>query len=471
MVFQNGANRSGVRCDPPNRPVAGRERKQMKVSVDEQSSVKKNLSIEIPQEDVVRELNSAYDSLKKTAKIKGFRPGKVPRSVLQGRFRKEVHADVASKLIQESFMEAIREKALKIVGNPQIDPPELQENAPYVYEAAVEVHPEIGDIDTAGLKLKKTRYSVSDEEMEAQLQMIRKNLAERKPIAEERPVQKDDFAVVDYEGLRDGKPFEETQKTENFILKIGVGIISPDFDDHLIGLKVGDETDFTVAFPEDHQNQNLAGAAVDFHVKLNEIREEILPDLDDDLARKVGSYETLEDLKGAVADNLRKGYEKRSEQELNEQIFQALIERTDFEVPDTLVQMELEGILDEAERAFSFRDMAFEDAGFTREGLAEKYRDTAEKQVRRHLILDQIIRQEELSVGDEELAKGLEEMAASTGQPVEVIKRFYKENKERLDMFKHTLLEKQAIRLIIGSSEIEEVEPQRETAGENDESE
>jgi trigger factor len=419
---------------------------------------------------VERELNAAYDTLKKTAKIKGFRPGKVPRNVLVRRFRKDVHADVASKLIQESFMEAIRENSLKIVGNPQIDPPELQENAPYVYEAAVEVHPEIGDIDTAGLKLKKTRYSVSDEEMEAQLQMIRKNLAERKPIAEERPVQKDDFAVVDYEGLRDGKPFEETQKTENFILKIGAGIISPDFDDHLIGLNVGDETDFTVAFPEDHQNQNLAGAAVDFHVKLNEIREEVLPELDDELARKVGSYETLDSLKEAVADNLRKGYEKRSEQELNEQIFQALIERTDFEVPDTLVQMELEGILDEAERAFSFRDMAFEDAGFTREGLAEKYRDTAEKQVRRHLILDQIIRQEELTVGDEELAGGLEEMAASTGQPVEVIKRFYKENKERLDMFKHTLLEKQAIRLIIGSSEIEEVEPQRETAGENGES-
>ncbi len=434
----------------------------MKVSVDEQSSVKKNLNIEIPNEDVVRELDAAYDHLKKTAKVKGFRPGKVPRTVLERRFRKDVHADVASKLIQSSFLEAVREKELKIVGNPEIDPPELKADAPYVYQAVVEVHPEIGNIEISGLKLKKTRYTASDEELEAQLQMIRKNLAERKAVTEDRPLEKDDFAVIDYEGTRDGKPFEETQKTENFILKVGAGTISPDFDENLVGLKAGDEKDFSMTFEEDHPNKNLAGVSVDFHVRLNEIREEILPELDDELARKVGPYETLDILKEAVSENLRKGYEKRSEQELNEQIFQGLIERTDFEVPDALVQMELEGILEEAERAFSFRDMAFEDAGFTREGLAEKYRETAEKQVRRHLILDQIIRQENLTVGDDELAKGLEEMSATTGQPVEVIQRFYKENKERMDMFKHTLLEKQAIRLIIESSELEEVEPQRE---------
>lgn len=434
----------------------------MKVSVDEQSAVKRSLNIEIPREDVVRELDAAYDSLKKTAKIKGFRPGKVPRNVLERRFRKDVHADVVSKLIQESFMEAVRENDLKIVGNPKIDPPELKADAPFIYEAQVEVHPEIGAIDTSGLQLKKTRYTVTDEEMEAQFQMLRKNLAERKPVTEDRPLQNDDFAVVDYEGLRDGKPFAETEKTENFILKMGAGIISPVFDENLVGMKPGEEKDFSVTFPDDHQNQNLAGVTVDFHVRLNEIREEILPDLDDELAKKVGPYETVEDLREAISENLRKGYEKRTEQELNEQIFQALIDRTDFEVPDAMVDMELEGILDEAERAFSFRDMGFEDAGFTREGLAEKYRDTAEKQVRRHLILDQIIRQEDLTVGDEDLAKGLEEMSASTGQPVEVIKRFYKENKERLDMFKHTLLEKQAIRLIVENSEVEEVEPQRE---------
>ncbi|MCG6892240.1 MAG: trigger factor [Desulfobacteraceae bacterium] len=441
----------------------------MKVSVDEQSSVKKNLNIEIPNEDVVRELDAAYDHLKKTAKVKGFRPGKVPRTVLERRFRKDVHADVASKLIQSSFLEAVREKELKIVGNPEIDPPELKADAPYAYQAVVEVHPEIGNIEISGLKLKKTRYTASDEEMEAQLQMIRKNLAERKAVTEDRPLGKDDFAVIDYEGTRNGKPFEETQKTENYILKVGAGTISPDFDENLVGLKTGDEKDFSVTFEEDHQNKNLAGVSVDFHVRLNEIREEILPELDDELARKVGPYETLDILKEAVSENLRKGYEKRSEQELNEQIFQGLIERTDFEVPDALVQMELEGILEEAERAFSFRDMAFEDAGFTREGLAEKYRETAEKQVRRHLILDQIIRQENLTVGDDELAKGLEEMSATTGQPVEVIQRFYKENKERMDMFKHTLLEKQAIRLIIGSSELEEVEPQREAPAQQQE--
>ena len=152
------------------------------------------------------------------------------------------------------------------------------------------------------------------------------------------------------------------------------------------------------------------------------------------------------------------------DQELNEQIFKDLIAKSDFEVPDAMVDMELEGIINEAERSFSYRNMTFEDVGLTRESIAEKYRDTALNQVKRHLILDRIAEQEHLSIADDELDAALNEMAANFNQPVEQIKEYYNQNKDKLEFFKHTLLEKKAINLIIDSSRIEDVEPEKDAA-------
>jgi trigger factor len=144
---------------------------------------------------------------------------------------------------------------------------------------------------------------------------------------------------------------------------------------------------------------------------------------------------------------------------MSEQIYQALIEKTDFEVPDTMVDYELESIVAETERSFAYRNTSLEDMGLTREGIAEKYRDTAVKQVRRHLVLDKIIQQEDLELSDEELDAGYTDMAAAFGQPPEELKNYYRQNKDKLEFFKHTLLEKKAVKLIIDSSKIEEIEP------------
>jgi trigger factor len=439
----------------------------MQVTIEEVNAVKKTLHIEIPEQEVARELESAYAKLKKTARVKGFRPGKVPTSVLKRMFKKDVHADVTSKLIQESFVDAIKQTDLKIVGSPQVDPPELNENAPYAYDATVEVNPEIADIDYKGLKLKRSNYAVSDDEIDAQLKMIQKRLATKETVAESRPVQEGDFVVIDYEGLKDGKPFAETQKTENFTQKIGEGAISKDLDKELIGLQPGETKEVRVVFPEDYFNQHLANQTIDFFVTLKEIREEKLPALDDTLAKKVGSYENLDDLKNKIRENLEKGYNKRIEQELNEQIFQSLFEKVQFEVPEAMVEYELEGILNEAERSFAYQNINMEDMGITREGLADRYRETALKQVRRHLILNKVVEQEKLEVSDDELETGFHEMAEALGQPAEDVRKYYRQNNDKLDMFKHTLLEKKGIKLIIDSSEIETVEPEK--ASEDDE--
>jgi trigger factor len=188
----------------------------MKVTVEDRSSVKKVMHIEIPEKDVARALDAAYKNLKKSAKVKGFRPGKTPRNVLERLYKKDVHADVIGDLIQTAYVDALKETELKVAGSPTVDPPELDATGPYKFDAEVEVHPEIADIDFKGLTLKKTNYAASEEEVETQIKMMQKNLAKRVPIDESRPAQEGDFVQVDYEGFKDGKPFEETQKNRKF---------------------------------------------------------------------------------------------------------------------------------------------------------------------------------------------------------------------------------------------------------------
>ena len=436
------------------------ERTVMQVSVENLSSVKKVLRIEIPEEDVSREIDKAYEELRKNAKIKGFRPGKAPRPVLERLYKKDVNADVSSRLIQESFGNAIREKQLNIVGQPDITTPEIRYREVYKYDATVEIAPELEDIDFKGLNLKKTLYRVGDHEVEGQLQMLRRNLIKHKPIAEIRPVREGDFVLIDYEGFKNGKPFEEIQKTENYTMKIGSAQIAKEIDENLAGMNPGETKEIAVTFPADHANKDLAGQTVLFRVALKEIREEEVPEIDDAFAKHFGKYETLDQLKEAVVKNLEEGYAKRAEQELREQVFSQLIERKDFEVPDSLVEYELQDIIAEAEQSFSYHNMKMEDLGITRESLAEKYRPLAVKQVKRHLILGKLISQEKLSVSEEETDNAIGEMAAAFQQPAEEVRKYYRENPEKLEYFRHTLLEKKAIRLIIDSSEIQEVSPE-----------
>lgn len=441
----------------------------MQVTVKDVSTVKKILSIEVPEKDVVQELDNAYKTLKKNAKIKGFRPGKAPRSVLERYYKQDVHNDVTSKLLQDSFIAALKETELSIVGQPQLDPPSLDEKGPYKYEATVEVKPELGALDFKGLKLQKNLYEVSDEEIDTQLKLLQKNLAKREPITEERPVQENDFVSIDYQGFKDGQPFVETQKTKNFTMKVGAGSISKEFDEQIIGMQPGASREIQVKFPEDYFNDKLANHEITFQTTLNEIREEKLPEIDDEFAKELGQYENLDAVKKAITDNLQQGYDKRVEHELNEQIFEALIAKTEFELPESMVEYELEGIVEEAERSFAYYNKSMEEAGLSKEKLSEQYRGTAEKQVRRHLILGQIVDQEKLTLADGELEKGFEEIAASVNQPAEQIRSYYQQNSDKLEIFKHTLLEKDAIKLIIENSTIENVEPQKEQSGQKQE--
>jgi trigger factor len=439
----------------------------MQVKIEDKSSVKKVLSFEIPKEKVAKELDKAYNELKKKADIKGFRKGKIPRKVLENRFSKDVHADVAPRLIQDSFIEAIQEHDLNIVGGPQMDPPDLDPEAAYVFDITVEVKPELENIDFKGISLEKNRYVVSDAEIDGQIHMIQKTMAKKQKVEEKRAVKETDFVLIDYQGFLNNEPYEQTPKIENYVYGIGRGALPKEFSEKLIGSIPVQDLEIEVAYPEDYPDENFKGKTILYKVSLKEIQEEILPDINDDLVKDLGRFETLEDVKDSIRDNLDKGNKQRIKHELSEQIFQHLLEKYTFEVPEAMIEGELNGIVSEAEQAYAANNTTLEQEGLSRDILFTQYRDVAEKQARRHLILDKIITQEKLDLTDEELEASLGEMAKGMNASVDAIKNFFKMDPKQLEYYKHTQLEKKAIDLILENSEVTEKDPDIDSHGDD----
>lgn len=435
----------------------------MKLNIEDKSTVKKVLHIEIPKEDVGKALNKAYNELKNTATIKGFRKGKIPRKVLVGRFAKEVHSDVAPRLIQDAFSEAMDEHKFNIVGGPQLDPPELDPDNDYVFDITIEVRPEIEDIDIKGIPLKKTRYEASQEEVDAQIHMIRKTMATKKKVEEERAVSEKDFVLIDYQGFVDGQPLDEAPLIENYVMAIGSKSVPDEFSEKLQGVIPEKEIEVDVVYAEDASQEGLAGKTVTYKIKLKEIQEEVLPPEDDALVENLGQYKDLEELKAAIFDNLKKGYEQRIQHELSEQIFTYLLEKTEFEVPEGMIDSELEGIVAEAEQAYQQNNMSLEEMGLSKDFMRSQYRDVAEKQARRHLLLGKIIEQEKLEMTPEELDESFKAMADGMGATVDAIKNYFKMDERQLEYYTYTQLEKKAVRIIIEQGDVTEVEPDAAT--------
>jgi len=283
----------------------------MQVKIEDKSSVKKVLTFEIPKEDITKELNNAYRKLKKKADVKGFRKGKIPRKVLENRFSKDVHADVGPRLIQEAFIEAIKEHDLDIVGGPKMDPPQLDPENAYVFDITVEIKPELDDIEFEGIALEKTKYEVSDGEIESQLFMIQKTMAKKETVKEERPVKDKDFVLIDYEGFLNEEPFDKTPKIENFVMGIGHAGMPDEFSEKLTDVIPVQDLEIEVPYKEDYHDENLKGKTIVYKVTLKEIQEEILPELNDDLVKDLGKFETLDDVRTSIRENLEKGYARR----------------------------------------------------------------------------------------------------------------------------------------------------------------
>ncbi len=432
----------------------------MQVKIEDKTSVKKVLSFQIPKEDVTKELNKAYSELKKTASVKGFRKGKIPRKVLENRFSKDVHNDVAPRLIQQAFIEVVKEHDLNVVGAPQMDPPDLDPNADYEFDVTIEVKPVLDDVEYEGIELTRTKYEISDEEIDSQIHMIQKTLAKKETVTEERQVKEDDFVLIDYEGFLDNEPCKQTPKVENYVMGIGKPGMPKEFSQKLIGSIPVQDIEIEVPYSEGYHVDELKGKTVVYKVKLKEIQEEILPEADDELAKSLGGkFESLEALRTSIRENLEKGYDQRVKHELSEQIFQNLLEKCKFDIPDALIESELDGITMEAQQAYTANNTSLEEVGLTEKNIRTQYRDVAEKQAGRHLILDKIISQAKLELTEEELEKGYAEMAKAMNASVDAIKNYFNMDARQLDYYKQTQLEKKAVDLIIEKGSVTEVEP------------
>ena len=399
----------------------------MNVNVEDISSIKKKVSIEISEDQVAKEVDSFYKDLGKKAKIKGFRPGKVPRNILERYFKDYVKAEVVQKLVQETYPTALSEANLQPVSNPMIDPGEMESGKPFQYSVTIEVKPEIKLEEYLGLNVEGKKEEVKDEEVEERLKALQNLHANLKTIEEARPIQKGDFVIVDYEAKMDGKPLEEG-KAIDFTVEVGSDRFIPAFEEKLIGLKSEEEREIEVLFPEDYGYKKWAGKTIAFHVKIKEIKEKILPILDDEFAKDLGDYSSLEELKVKLKQEIEREKKLAFDRQLKDQMIDQLLQKSTFDVPESLVDEQAKTLVSDLKLRLAAQGMKIDSLGVSEEKLQSDYRETAMKQVRTFLILEKIAAQEGITVTDEEVEGRLREISERTRQKYDVVKRHYEKN-------------------------------------------
>jgi trigger factor len=399
----------------------------MKASVEEISSIKKKVSIEIPEDQVTQEVESFYKDLGKKAKIKGFRPGKVPRDILERYFKDYIKAEVIQKLIQDTYPQALSEADLQPVSPPVIDPGEFENGKPFQYSAVIEVKPDIKLEGYTGLKIEGKREEVKDKEVGERLKALQNLHANLKAISEARPIQAGDYVIIDYEANMDGKPLEGG-KAIDFTVEVGSGQFIPALEEKLIGLKPEEEKEIEISFPEDYGYKKWAGKTISFHVKIKEIKEKILPPLDDEFAKDLGDYASFEELKAKLKGEIEKEKELGLERQLKDQVVDQLLEANPFEVPDSLVEEQAKAMISDTKLRLAAQGVVLKNLGVSEEKLQEDYKVMAQKQVRTFLILEKIAGQEGIAVTDDEADDRLREMSERMHQKFDVVKRYYEKN-------------------------------------------
>jgi trigger factor len=309
----------------------------MKIDVDEINPVQRKIRVELTPEKVAGEFDKAYHSLGKRVRVKGFRAGKAPRTVLQGIYGDEIKGQVRSQLVEDSLSEVIKERGLQIVSQPEIEANELQEGRPFSFSAVFEVKPEIDLRDYLGIRVQKIKLAVTEEQIEAALQRLRESHARLEPVENRDKVEHGDFVTLDFEGSIQGKPVAGA-KGENYLLEVGGKQALPEFEDAIVGLRTGERQAVQVNYPESYPNREFAGKAVDFLVVPREIKQKVLPPLDDDFAKDHGECASLEELRAAVGARLENELSQIQKEALKEQLVNKLIEKNSFTPPPSMVE-------------------------------------------------------------------------------------------------------------------------------------
>jgi trigger factor len=411
----------------------------MDVVVEKIADLTRKITITLPKDLVQKELKDAYDKVQKDVKLKGFRRGKVPRSVVLKNFQHKVEAEVAEKLVQDTYFTAIEQEKIDPVVHPEISEPRFKDDGTFSYVAMIDTKPEFELQGYKGLEVEKPVVDVTEEEVNAELESLRVEMA---PLASvgDRAVAKGDVAVVDFQGYHNDKPMKEV-KNDNFSVDVGSGRISPEFEEKLVGMRQGEEASHEVEFPAKYPNPVLAGKKVSFKVKVKDVKERLLPELDDEFAKDVGSeYASLAELKTAIHDRIAKQKEEKADGDLTDRIMHKLLDNHTFPVPVRLVRYEVEEMIKATVKSLEQNGMDLESAGINREELAERNRPTAEKRVRGDFILKKIAEVEAIKVTDEDMDRGFKRIGDQYNMPVAQVKQYFGGSRDDLLPFVNELL-------------------------------
>jgi trigger factor len=423
----------------------------MQVSVQKLSPVLLELSVQVDADRVREEVDKAYNMVARTAKVRGFRPGKAPRSVLVQMYGPRISRDVAQRLVDETYSKAVSQHNVQAVSQPAIESREIQQNQPFSYKARVEVLPEISTVTFDGFKVKKPKAEVTDALLDAELLKLRRQVATLEPIKGERGARKGDIAIVDFDVEVAGKPVADAN-ARDLQVELGQGNLLPGIEDGLIGKKNGETTETTVDMPASHPHPGLRGKKATIKIVLKDIKERVIPELDDELAKDLGDFASLEELKKNVTEQLAAQLKEQAETKVAEQLVEALVAANTVDVPPSLVERQAQ--MTEQELLMQARRTG--QPGNIPQELRNSIIRDSEVKVRAGLLMAAIAKQEQIKIGDAEIEKGIEELAAQTGKNVAKVRAEYRDAKKR-EMLVGMILENKVLDIIEAKANIEEV--------------
>ncbi|MBI3995438.1 MAG: trigger factor [Nitrospirae bacterium] len=425
----------------------------MKVAVEEISTVKKSLKIEVPEEVVTKELSSAYTDLNQRVRIPGFRPGKAPRAMLEQRYAATVEEDVIRRLVPDYYQRAIQETGLHPVEMPTIEKIELKKNAPLLFTAMVEITPPISLGDITGLKAEKPKMEVTNLEVDRALEALQEQHAQLTACPEDHRVAEKDFVLMDFQGTMDGRPLESGSR-QNQPVQIGSHTMIPGFEEQLIHHLRGDRVKIQTSFPKDYPKAELAGRPVEFDVTIREVKQKALPSLDDEFAKDVGPFTSLDELKTRLREDLTTRAKQEQERAVKSALLKQLTEAHSFEVPSSLVEQELREALARLEQRLP-KGVTLEQAKIDPLAVRKEIEPSAREKVKGRLILAAIADREKLTVGKEELDSALGRTAQELKLGAEDVRRLILSQEGNLDVFKARLLEDKAMDWVVSKAVIE----------------
>ncbi len=371
-------------------------------------------------------MNKVYTKTAKYFNIPGFRKGKAPMQLVERQYGSEIfYEDAFNELAPEVYDAAIKENNIEAVSRPDIDITQMEKGKDLIFTATVQTKPEVSLGKYKGIEIKKIEYNVSDEDVNHELGHMQERNS-RLVSVEDRAVETGDTTVIDFEGFVDGVPFDGG-KAEGHELEIGSNTFIPGFEDQIIGMKIDEEKDINVKFPDEYFSKDLAGKDAVFKVKLHEIKKKELPELDDEFAKDVSEFDTLEELKNSIKEKIETENKSKEKYETEEEAIKTVCENTQIDIPNGMIETEIDNMVKDIEGRLSYQGLKLEQylqmIGKTETELRKEFEEQAERSVKSRLVLEAVVEAEKLEASEEELTEKIKEMA----------KQYNKEEKELLE--------------------------------------